>query len=134
MNYLPEDSAQQLLDEASRAAMHTYSPYSHFAVGAAVLAGDGAIYHGANAENASYGLTICAERMAIGAMLAAGNTGIRAIAVWAGTDSISPCGACRQFIIEFGKDIVVVFMQQQQLMQRTIGELLPYEFSKKTME
>ena len=133
MNYLSETEANQLMEHAMLAGKHSYSPYSHFVVGAAVLAHDGSIYLGSNIENASYSLTICAERIAIGNAFTAGNTSIKAIAVWANTDSISPCGACRQFILEFGADIIIVFKQDEQLIQRTIGELLPYGFTKNTM-
>ncbi len=134
MNYLPEDEACKLFEEAKAAAAHTYSPYSHFPVGAAVLTADGAIFRGANVENASYSVTICAERTALGYAISAGNTGIKAIAVYSNTDSISPCGACRQFIIEFGKDVIVIFKNEQKLIQRTIQELLPFEFTKASME
>lgn len=134
MIYLPEEEASHLMDMARKAAERTYSPYSHFPVGAAVLAADGSVYCGTNVENASYSITICAERTALGYTIATGQTDIKAIAVWSGTASISPCGACRQFIIEFGKDIVIIFKHKQGLMQRTIQELLPFEFTKTTME
>jgi cytidine deaminase len=134
MNYLPEKDAQKLIEAAKAAAAHTWSPYSHFPVGAAVLLHDGNVVTGTNIENASYSLTICAERVALAQAVANGNTEVRAVAVWSATDSISPCGACRQFIIEFGKDIIIVFRHEQQLVQRTIGELLPYEFTRSTMQ
>ena len=133
MNYLPEDEAEQLFEAAKAAADHTYSPYSNFPVGAAVATKDGTIFRAANVENASYGVTICAERIALGYAITQGSTEIKAVAVYSATDSISPCGACRQFIIEFGKDIVIIFRHEQKIVQRTIQELLPFEFTKASM-
>ncbi len=137
MKYLPEAEASKLIEEAQEACKNTYSPYSNFAVGAAVLTKDGHIFRGTNVENASYGVTICAERIALGNAIS--NTGgaidIRAIAVYTPhVDSVAPCGACRQFIIEFGKDIVVIFKHESQIAQRTIHELLPFEFTRTALE
>ncbi len=128
MKYLSEVHAADLMEQAKVASLYTYSPYSHFAVGAALLTKDGKVYTGANLENASYGLTICAERTAIGHARAAGAGPIVAIAVWSAGESLSPCGACRQFILEFGRDIVVVFKDRGQNIQKTAGELLPFAF------
>ena len=133
MNYLPESAAFKLFEEAKVAAENTYSPYSGFPVGAAVLTKDGKIFCGTNIENASYSVTICAERIALGYAIASGYTQIKAIAIYSNTDSISPCGTCRQFIIEFGNDIVIIFRHEQELIQKTIQELLPFCFSKETM-
>ncbi len=133
MNYLPETEALTLFEAAKAAAENTYSPYSTFPVGAAVLTKDKKIFKGTNVENASYSVTICAERIALGYAVSSGSTDIKAIAVYSNTDSISPCGACRQFIIEFGNDIVIIFRHEQKLIQRTIQELLPYGFTKETM-
>jgi cytidine deaminase len=93
----------------SRAARdRSYAPYSRFTVGAALLT-DGGIVRGANVENASYGLSICAERVAATAAVALGHRGIRALAVTSSAvDPVSPCGACRQFLYEFNPDMVVV--------------------------
>ena len=134
MNYLPDTEANKLYEEARMAALQTYSPYSHFPVGAAVLTNEGAIFRGTNIENASYSITICAERIALGYAISAGRTDIKAIAVYSNTDSVAPCGACRQFIIEFGKEIIILFRHEQKLIQRTIAELLPFEFTKSSME
>ena len=137
MTNLSEKDTNKLLDEARMACQLTYSPYSNFVVGAAVLTKNGNIYKGSNIENASYGLTICAERIAVGHAFSNGETDIRAIAVWTYTESempCAPCGACRQFILEFGSDIVVIFRQGDTIVQKTIDELLPYGFTKKTME
>ena len=134
MNYLTDTDAKKLFSAAIAAAENTYSPYSHFPVGAAVLTGDGTVVRGTNVENASYGLTICAERTALGQAISLGKTDIKAIAVYCKTNSAAPCGACRQFILEFGNDIVVIFMHGEELMQRTIQELLPFAFTKATMD
>jgi len=128
MSYLPETEALQLLDEAKLASEQTHSPYSKFVVGAAVLAKNGRVYRGANIENASYGLTVCAERIALGNAITDATRDIAAVAVYGPVASISPCGACRQFIIEFGTDIVVIFSQQGQLVQKKAHELLPFHF------
>jgi cytidine deaminase len=93
---------------AARAARrHAYAPYSHFPVGAAVLAADGTVYTGANVENVSFGLTQCAERVAVQNAVAAGRRRLRAVAV-AGPEGISPCGACRQVMAEFGVRTVLL--------------------------
>ena len=134
MNYLPEAEAILLFEKAKIAAKNTYSPYSGFSVGAAVLTMDGIIFPGTNIENASYSVTICAERIALGYAVSSGQSEIKAIAVYSNTDSISPCGACRQFIIEFGSDIIIIFQHKQKLVQQTIQELLPFGFTKATMD
>lgn len=133
MSYLPETEAFKLYEAAKSAAENTYSPYSNFPVGAAVLTIDGKLFLGTNIENASYSVTICAERIALGYAISSGNTQIKAIAVYSSTDSISPCGTCRQFIIEFGENIIIIFRHNKKLIQKTIHELLPYGFTKATM-
>ena len=129
MPYLSEVEAVALMRQAEEASKLTYSPYSHFAVGAALLSVDGNVFLGTNIENASYGLTICAERSAIAHARMAGTDHIKAIAVWSAGDNLSPCGACRQFILEFGKDIIVVFKEKGMPIQKTASELLPFAFS-----
>jgi cytidine deaminase len=115
---------RELLAEAVRAAERTYSPYSSFPVGAAVLARDGRVVLGANVENASYGLTLCAERAALARAVAEGigPGDVEALAVTA-----SPCGGCRQWLAEFrvGR---VVFPSGGELVVRTPAELLPDSF------
>ncbi len=114
-----------LFQRAQAASANTYSPYSKFPVGSAVLTGDGSVYLGANVENASYGLTICAERVAICNAVASGKTDILAVAVYAKTASVTPCGACRQFIAEFGETIEVIYARGGEIISSPISDLLP---------
>ena len=106
----PTETAFRRMEKAARtAAEGSYSPYSKFPVGAAVIAGSGKIYSGCNVENASYGLCNCAERTAIFSAVAAGERSIKAVAVFTPTPlPTAPCGACRQVINEFGPDAAVV--------------------------
>jgi len=98
-----------LIRSSLKGRLRGYVPYSKFAVGAAVQCKSGAVFAGSNIENVSYGLTICAERVAIGSAVAAGEREFVAIAVVADTiEPIAPCGACRQFLAEFSPDLVIV--------------------------
>ena len=98
-----------LVQSAIKGRLKAYAPYSKFAVGAAVQCKSGAIFAGSNIENISYGLTICAERIAIGSAVAAGEREFVAIAVAADTiEPIVPCGACQQFLAEFSPDLIIV--------------------------
>jgi cytidine deaminase len=98
-----------LIQAASAVRKQAYVPYSNFAVGAAVQCKSGAVFVGTNIENISCGLTICAERVAIGSAVAAGEREFVAIAVIADTtEPIVPCGACRQFLAEFSSDLIIV--------------------------
>jgi cytidine deaminase len=131
---ITEIQLQELLEKAELAARHTYSPYSKFAVGAAVLTRDGAMHLGTNVENASYGLTICAERVAICSAVAAGSKDIVAVAVHGGKDGVTPCGACRQFIAEFGRDVRVIYRRHGRILNRAIQDLLPDSFCKEELD
>jgi cytidine deaminase len=98
-----------LIRTAFEARNQAYAPYSGFAVGAAVQCKSGAVFVGSNIENISYGLTICAERIAIASAVAAGEREFVAIAVVADTsEPIVPCGACRQFLAEFAPELIIV--------------------------
>lgn len=115
----------ELVATAWAARKAAYSPYSNFPVGAALLAADGRVFRGCNVENLSYGLTQCAERVAIGTAVAAGARDFLGIAVVADTAvPISPCGACRQVLAEFGVPVVVIANRNERL-EFTLDELLP---------
>ncbi len=115
----------KLVEAAWHARVAAYAPYSNFAVGAALLAVDGRIFMGCNVENISYGLTNCAERVAIGAAVVAGVREFIAVAVVADTGvPISPCGACRQVLAEFGVPRVMLANRVERVEFR-LEELLP---------
>jgi cytidine deaminase len=98
-----------LVEEARDARNRAYAPYSNFFVGAALVTGDGRHFSGANVENASYGLSICAERVAAATAVAAGAYQIEALAVTSSSPAPTPpCGACRQFLYEFNREMTVV--------------------------
>lgn len=118
-----------LKEAAESARRRAYAPYSGFRVGAALETEQGTIVTGCNVENASYGLTICAERTAAAAAVAAGHTGFRRLALVSDApEPISPCGACRQFLAEFGEELVVESFAGDRSVTWTLGELLPAAF------
>lgn len=120
--------AERLLAAALRARDHAYAPYSGFRVGAAVLAGDDVV-PGCNVENASFGLTICAERAAVFAAVAAGHRRLDAVAVVSDADTpTAPCGACRQVLHEFGPEMTVILRGAGETVVRPLAELLPLPF------
>jgi cytidine deaminase len=115
-----------LIQSAIAARQQAYAPYSNFQVGAALLAKDGRVFTGCNVENLSYGLTICAERNAVFAAVAAGAREFACIAIVADTrEPISPCGACRQVMAEFGDFKVVSATLDGNVFESTIAALLP---------
>ena len=123
-------SNEMLLSAAAEVRLKAYARYSGFRVGAAVLTPDGTVITGCNVENASYGLAICAERNAIGRAIAMGYDRFDTIAVVA-EPLATPCGACRQFIVEFGKEIRVICAAANRLdevSEWTISDLLPESF------
>lgn len=124
------DGIEKLIAAAKKAREYAYAPYSQFAVGAAILGNDGEIYTGCNVENASYGLSICAERAAIFKAVSHGCLSFLAIAVVAdGEEPVSPCGACRQVLAEFASDMVVVMSNLQgKMAYTTVEKLLPNTF------
>jgi len=122
----------ELVNAAKAARRKAYAPYSNFPVGAAVLGASGRVYTGCNVENSSYGLTVCAERNAVGAAVVAGEKRLLAVAIIAGEKPCPPCGMCRQVLAEFGgPDMPVALIGTGK--QRTIhhlGDLLPFAFDK----
>ncbi len=119
-----------LVSAATEARQRAFAPYSGFRVGAALLAEDGAVVTGCNVESASYGLTICAERVALVKGISEGRTRFTAIAVVADTERLTPpCGACRQLLWEFAPDATVTLANLHGLTaQFTMRELLPHGF------
>ena len=127
---MTELETQKLMDCAIKARENAYSPYSHFAVGAALLCEDGTIYEGCNIENASYGLTNCAERTAIFKAVSEGHTKFKALAVVADTEGpCAPCGACRQVMGEFNIPIIIMGNLKGDIEVVSTEALLPFSFS-----
>lgn len=127
---MTELEIQRLMDCAIKARENAYSPYSHFAVGAALLCEDGTLYEGCNIENASYGLTNCAERTAIFKAVSEGHIKFKALAVVADTEGpCAPCGACRQVMGEFKIPLIIMGNLMGNIKIVTIEELLPFSFS-----
>ncbi len=125
------DAADTLLDQARIARENAHAPYSRFPVGAALLTEDGRVFTGCNVENASYGLTICAERVAVFKAISEGVRDFRAIAVIGREDDVpcSPCGACRQVLHEFNPTLrVIVPSGSGSSRVWTLDELLPHAF------
>ena len=121
---------KKLLAAAQAARWHAYAPYSKFRVGAALLTAEGKIFTGCNVENASYGLTICAERVAVTKAISAGYRKFQAIAIVAPGTTPTPCGACRQVLAEFGEMLVVCADSRRLATAQLyrLAELLPAAF------
>lgn len=125
----PEQRAK-LMQLAVMAREHAYAPYSQYAVGAAVLTESGEFFSGCNIENASYGLTVCAERTAVAGAVAAGQRRFVALAV-ATINRATPCGACRQVLGEFADELPVLLVDAadpRQVTELTLSALLPLRF------
>lgn len=125
MNY------RELLDKAKEVSQNAYVPYSKFKVGACVLTEDDSTFCGCNFENASYGLTICAERNAIGTAIANGHTKLKAIAIYSpNEDNCVPCGACRQVMTEFlaGNDLDIITEVNGEAKVYKLSYLMPESF------
>ncbi len=121
---------ETLLDHARKARRHAYAPYSGYSVGAAVWCEDGRIFTGANVENASYGLTVCAERVAVFRAVSEGARRIAAVAVVT-HDGGTPCGACRQVLAEFGGEHTLIWCAAEEngdVEEYLLGDLLPRAF------
>lgn len=127
---------KRLIEAAIEARKSAYVPYSKFSVGAALLTADEKVYKGANIENASYSLCMCAERVALFKALSEGEKNFQALAVVADTsEPITPCGACRQVLIEFCHPEMKVILSNLNgnSFEMTVQELLPVEFSRKDL-
>ena len=125
--------SQALVDAARQAAQQSYSPYSKFAVGAAILWDDATLTVGVNVENASYPLSVCAERSAVSAGVTDGKRRIVKVAVWADVDDVvAPCGACRQVLYEFcagqAASVEVILAGRQEVRSTSLDVLLPDAF------
>ncbi len=124
-----------LIQAAKDVRERAYAPYSCFAVGAALLTSSGEVFQGCNVENATYGLTMCAERSAIACAVAAGHRDIVAIAIVTATEGpASPCGMCRQTLVEFNPDMVVILTNLRgDTVETTASALLPGAFTGKDL-
>jgi cytidine deaminase len=125
----------ELVKAALEARKNAFAPYSNYQVGAALLTIDGKVYTGCNVENATYGLTVCAERVALWKAISEGARKFRAIAVAsAGPQPASPCGACRQLLWEFGGDIDVVLASTDGHRESyRLAELFPHPFDRRQL-
>ncbi len=120
---------EKLLRAAKDARKLAYTPYSKYSVGAALLTKDGEIIQGANIENASYGLTVCAERNAVFSAILGGHRDFTALCVAAEGAMPYPCGACRQVLSEFARDLEIIVTDGVSVERTTLQELLPHSFS-----
>ncbi len=126
-----------LIEAAKLARKRAYAPYSGFRVGAAVLCPDGAVFDGANVENAAFGESICAERVAICKAVSEGHKDFKAIAVVCGGDApCYPCGSCRQVLVEFNPEMVVIMASADgsRVLEARASELLPRAFMPERLE
>jgi cytidine deaminase len=130
-----EDWKKNLILKAIEARKNTYSPYSHYAVGAAALGKSGKIYLGTNVENAAYGSTICAERSAIVSGVSQGEKDFSAIALVTQNGGF-PCGSCRQFLNEFNPDMLVIVsdVSMKNIEEKKLSDLLPDAFGPKQLQ
>jgi cytidine deaminase len=121
---------RKLIAAAKAVQRNAHAPYSKFRVGAALLTKSGKVYTGVNVENASYGLTNCAERVAVGKAVSEGHRQFQAIAVVAPSAALSPCGACRQVLAEFGECVVICADSHntRRVKIHLLSELLPHSF------
>lgn len=121
---------KSLANAAREASKNAYCKFSKFAVGAALLSADGRVFTGCNVENSSYGLTMCAERVALYRAVADGATEFVATAIYTPTDEpTAPCGACRQVLSEFARDMTVLSTcNSQEVLNCTLADLLPHSF------
>jgi cytidine deaminase len=128
------ETIDRLVEAASEVRERAHAPYSNFTVGAAAVDAEGRIYVGCNVENASYGLSVCAERHAVAAVVSAGGRGIEGLAVVTDTSPpSSPCGACRQVLVEFGEFPVILANLEGERTLTSVSELLPDAFTPESL-
>lgn len=127
---------EDLIERAKRARLRAYAPYSNSKVGAALLTGSGKVYTGANVENVSYGLTVCAERAAVQKAVNRGDKNFLKIAVVTDRNPpATPCGACRQVLLEFAEDMRILCANLQGRVEKyTLKELLPNGFKRRSTD
>jgi len=126
---------QQLLDFAKEASKNSYSPYSNFKVGAAVLCENNKVFCATNIENVSYGLSMCAERAAVFTAISNGCKKIKAVAIYNDKGNVMPCGACRQVIFEFSKNADIIYnTKSNKFKVIKISSLLPKSFDTKSLK
>lgn len=133
---ISEVTLKELITRARSVNKHAYCPYSKFHVGAAILTDSRHIFAACNVENASYGLTVCAERNAVFQMVANAERRILAVVIYTPTsEPTAPCGACRQVINEFGPDALVVSVcDGSRILRKNLSELLPEAFGSANLE
>jgi len=120
---------EDLIEKAKAAVHNAYAPYSKFKVAAAVKTKSGKTYTGVNIENASYGLTVCAERVAVFKAVSEGDKDIEVVVVYTDTEEPTPpCGACRQVIAEFNPEALIVMAGRKKVVTTKLSELLPHAF------
>jgi cytidine deaminase len=125
----PTTDELTLYELAEAAGRNAHAPYSGVRVGAALRVAGGAVITGANIENASYGLTCCAERVAAFTAVASGSSSFESIAIHAGDRPAPPCGACRQVLAEFAPEMVVIYRRNDGVVAADLSELLPERFT-----
>ncbi|SFL12029.1 cytidine deaminase [Lachnospiraceae bacterium KH1T2] len=132
---------KELIEKAKEMTKRSYVPYSHFHVGAALLCSDGSVYTGCNIENSAFGVTICAERVAIFKAVSEGKTDFEKIAIMGGRDGViedfcPPCGSCRQVMTEFGdlkKFKILLANAEDEIKEYSLEEILPMSFGKERL-
>jgi len=121
---------EDLIEKAKAAIDNAYAPYSKFKVAAVVETKSGKVYTGVNVENASYGLTMCAERVAVFKAVSEGDRDIEVVVVYTDTEEPTPpCGACRQVIAEFNPEALIVMASRKKVVTAKLSELLPHAFT-----
>lgn len=127
---MEKSKIDELIFLAKNASKRAYAPYSNFNVGAALLTKSGKIFTGSNIENASYGATVCAERVAIFKAISEGEKDFEIMAIYSNSEKLSfPCGICRQVMVEFSKDLKIILSNEKERKIFTLKEILPYPFT-----